>query len=516
VAARAVMVLGTASHVGKSLLVAALCRILRQDGVRVAPFKAQNMSLNSAVTPDGLEIGRAQAMQAEAAGIPASVDMNPILIKPNSDSGSQIVVGGRVWGDTTAADYHRRRTLEFFPLVKESYARLAAAYDVVVLEGAGSPAEFNLRDGDIVNMRMAEAADARCVLVGDIDRGGVFAALLGTLALLEPDERVRIDGFIINKFRGDAALLTPGVAEFERRIGLPCFGVVPYLRDVGLDEEDSVSFDVERVARRPAWQDPDGPSRRLRIAVVVMPHVSNATDFAALREEPDVELVFATAPEALAAADVVILPGTKTTLAARRWLADSGFDEPLRRAAFLFGICGGLQILGERIDDPLGVEGGGSADGLGFLPLRTTFAASKTTVLAHGVSAPNLFGLSMAPVPVRGYEIHMGESRAPAAALAFSTIRRENEISERSDGARSADGRVAGTYLHGIFDDDAFRHAFVRALREARGLLSPRALAARSSERERRFDRLAAHVRASLDLPALLGSVGRKEPHPIT
>jgi len=500
------MVLGTASHVGKTLLVAAFCRILRQDGVRVAPFKAQNMSLNSAATREGLEIGRAQALQAEAAGIPASVDMNPILIKPSSDTGSQIVVGGRVWGNATASDYHRRRTLELFPFVTESYARLARVYDLIVLEGAGSPAEFNLRDGDIANMRMAEAAGARCVLVGDIDRGGVFAAILGTLALLEPHERARIAGFIINKFRGDLSLLLPGVREFEERIGLPCFGVVPYLHDVGLDEEDSVAFEVERVARRAAWRDEDRPERRLRVAVVVLPHLANATDFAPLRDEPGVELVFALAPEALDGADVVILPGTKTTLAARRWLAGSGFDEPVRSAHLIFGICGGLQILGARIEDPLAVEGGGGADGLGLLPIFTTFAAAKTTTQAAGRLAASLFGRAAADVPVRGYEIHMGETRATGGRLPFSQIRRGDESSAVDDGARSEDGRIAGTYLHGIFDDDAFRHEFIRAARAARGLAPPRELAALAMQREARIDRLAAHVRASVDLAALVGS----------
>jgi adenosylcobyric acid synthase len=500
------MVLGTASHVGKSLLVAAFCRILRQDGVNVAPFKAQNMSLNSAATPDGLEIGRAQALQAEAAGIAASVDMNPILIKPNSDTGSQVVVGGRVWGTTTASEYHQRRTLELFPFVTESYARLARSHEVIVLEGAGSPAEFNLRDGDIVNMRMAEAADARCVLIGDIDRGGVFAALLGTLALLEPHERARIAGFIVNKFRGDVSLLLPGVAEFEKRIGLPCFGIVPYLRDVGLDEEDSVAFEVERVARRASWCDEDGPERRLRVAVVALPHLANATDFAPLRDEPGVEFVFALAPEALAGADVVILPGTKTTLAARRWLATSGFDDAVRAAHLVFGICGGLQILGARIEDPLEVEGGGGADGLGVLPVVTTFASAKVTTRATGRLTASPFGRDASDVPIRGYEIHMGETRAADGTPAFSRIRRGDESAWVDDGARSEDGRIAGTYLHGIFDADAFRHEFIRAARDARGLAPPRELAALAMQREARIDRLAAHVRASVDLAAFIGN----------
>ncbi len=281
--------------------------------------------------------------------------MNPVLIKPNTDTGAQIVVRGRVWGNVTAADFHRRRVTELFPLVCESYERLAAAYEVVVLEGAGSPAEFNLRDADIVNMRMAAAANARCVLVGDIDRGGVFAAILGTLELLEPGERARIAGFILNKFRGDPSLLMPGVAEFERRIGIPCFGVVPFLANVGLDEEDSVSFDDERIAYRAVW-DRGGwqPSRRLRIAVVALAQLANATDFSSLRDEPDVDLIYAMEPEALEGADVVIVPGTKSTIAARRRLTESGFDGAVRAAPLLFGICGGLQILGERIDDPFG------------------------------------------------------------------------------------------------------------------------------------------------------------------
>jgi adenosylcobyric acid synthase len=375
---------------------------------------------------------------------------------------------------------------------------------VIVLEGAGSPAEFNLRDSDIVNMRMAEAADARCVLVGDIDRGGVFASLLGTLALLEPHERARIAGFAINKFRGDVSLLLPGVAEFEKRIGLPCFGVIPYLRDVGLDEEDSVSFEVERVARRAAWSDEEAPERRLRIAVVALPHLANATDFATLRDEPGVELVFALEPAALSGADVVILPGTKTTLAARRWLQRSGFDDAIRGAHLVFGLCGGLQILGTRIDDPLGVEGGGTAQGLGLLSLATTFAAEKVTSLARGLAA-SPFGGGVADVPVCGYEIHMGETHGAGDVVPFARIRRGNESAWVDDGARSADGRIAGTYVHGIFDDDAFRHAFVRAARSARGLVPARELAALAAQREARLDRLAGHVRASLDLAALFG-----------
>jgi adenosylcobyric acid synthase len=502
------MVLGTGSHVGKSLLVTALCRILRQDGYNVAPFKAQNMALNSAATPDGREIGRAQALQAEAAGVAPSVDMNPILLKPTSDTGSQAIVLGRIWRDVSAADYHLRRVLDLFPLVCAAFDRLAKAHDIIVLEGAGSPAEINLRATDIVNMRMAEAADARCVLVGDIDRGGVFAALLGTLELLEPAERRRIGGFIINKFRGDITLLTPGIEMFEKRAGLPCLGVVPYLRDVGLDEEDGVAFGDLPAARRAAWADPEGPQRRLRIAVVPLPQIANFTDFDPLVREPGIELVYAFAPEALIGADVIVLPGTKSTLAALRWLKREGFISALRRAAhsaLLFGICGGLQLLGERIEDPFCVEGGGAADALGLLALRTVFGREKTTIQAIGhIAGARLFGVAIDEVAFRGYEIHNGETERGAGLAPFASIVRNGTQATLEDGAVSADGRVAGTYVHGLFDEDRFRHAFIASARTACGLAGRSDGAQVSSAREARIDRLAAHVRAALDIPQLL------------
>ncbi len=353
------MVLGTASHVGKSLLATALCRILADDGYRVAPFKAQNMSLNSAATPDGREIGRAQAMQAEAARIAPTVEMNPLLLKPMSDVGSQIVLLGRVHGVQRAAEYHRRRVDEFFPVVVEAYRNLAARHDVIVLEGAGSPAEINLKATDIVNMRMAEVADAACLLVGDIDRGGVFASLLGTLALLEPHERARVRGFVINKFRGDAALLAPGVAEIQRRIGVPSLGIVPWLHNVGLDEEDGVAFeDAPRVATRGWSAAVNDRSRALRVAVVALPYLANATDFAALAAEPSVDLAYAECAADLDGADVVVLPGTKDTLGALRWL-EGGVGEAVRafaRRKPVIGICGGYQILGLDVADPYGAK----------------------------------------------------------------------------------------------------------------------------------------------------------------
>ena len=504
--AHAIMILGTASHVGKSLLAAAVCRILADDGYRVAPFKAQNMSLNSAATPDGREIGRAQALQAEAARIAPSADMNPILLKPTSESGSQVVLLGRVHGVERAAEYHRRRVEEFFPVVVDAYRRLAARHDIVVIEGAGSPAEINLKATDIVNMRIAEAADARCLLVGDIDRGGVFGALLGTLELLDPAERRRVRAFAINKFRGDRALLAPGVSEMEQRIAIPCAGVVPWLRDVGLDEEDGVAFeDVPRVAGA-SWAKIDDGRRALRVAVVALPYLANATDFPALAGEPSVDLRYAERPEDLAHADVVIVPGTKDTLGALRWLRGTELACALTAFAargLVLGICGGLQILGRSVADPHGVEGGGALEGLGLLPLETVLAPEKITRQVRVRPRRDaFFGIANGEFRGSGYEIHMGRSNAHGPYEAFAEL--DCDDGSHSDGAVSTDRRVVGTYVHGLFADDAMRHAFVRAARAACGLRAATALAPHGADREARLDRLAEHVRSSLDLSALL------------
>ena len=314
------MVLGTASHVGKSVLTAGLGRVFAADGYRVAPFKAQNMSLNSAATPDGGEIGRAQALQADACRVVPCVEMNPVLLKPSTDTGAQVILLGKIWGQVTASDYHTRRVEQLFPEVLDAYRRLATHYELILLEGAGSPAEINLREHDIVNMRMAHAADAACILVGDIDRGGVFASLLGTLELLEPEDRARIRGFIVNKFRGDESLLRPGIAMIENRLGLPCLGVVPFLHDLGLDEEDGVALEDRPAAAR-RWKNLESRStRELRIGVIALPHMANFTDFDALALEPSISLAFVERPDEMAAADLVILPGTKQTLDDLRWL----------------------------------------------------------------------------------------------------------------------------------------------------------------------------------------------------
>src|SRR5579863_4607758 len=396
------MVLGTASHVGKSLVTAGLGRIFSDEGIRVAPFKAQNMSLNSAATPDGREIGRAQALQAEACRVVPCAEMNPILIRPSSDTGSQVVLLGRVWGQVTASDYHQRRVEDLFPAVLESYRILAARHHLILLEGAGSPAEINLRKHDIVNMRMAHAADASCLLVGDIDRGGVFAALLGTMELLEPEDRLRIRGFVINKFRGDVELLRPGVEMMEERLGIPCAGVVPFLQNLGLEEEDGVAMDDRRTVKR-AWQDTAegaSPERPLRIGVVAVPHMANFTDFDALAAEPSVSLAFLEDPADISLADVVVLPGSKQTLDDLDWLRECRFATHVAsHPGMLIGICGGFQMLGLSVEDPAGVESSGvprTIPGLGLLPVRTALRGQKTVRRAHGRtllwSAPSFSG----------------------------------------------------------------------------------------------------------------------------
>jgi adenosylcobyric acid synthase len=495
--ARAIMVLGTSSHVGKSLLTAALCRIFAQQGYSVAPFKSQNMSLNSAATIEGLEIGRAQALQAEAAGIAPSVHMNPILIKPSGDSSSQVVVQGKIWGQLTAADYHQRRVEELMPVVRESYQTLASSFQVIVLEGAGSPAEINLKRHDIANMRTAEMADAACLMVGDIDRGGVFASLLGTVELLDPDERSRIRGFCINKFRGDLSLLAPGVRMMEERLGKPCIGVVPYLPALMLEEEDSVG--LPPVARS-GWPQKDrAPDRALRIAVIALPSFSNFTDFDSLRAEPSIDLLFCRSAEFLQEADIVILPGSKQTMSDLEWMRKNGLDQAVRshaKAGLVVGICGGMQMLGQQLADPGGIERQGCMPGLGLLPISTTMQAQKVTRLCSGtLNSESLFGQAVRSGRVSGYEIHVGKTEYLAQSEPFATL-----SSGEQDGCISADRRILGTYLHGLFDDDCFRHQFLAAARSFHKLASPTVLTPWKAQREDSLDRLAGEVGRSLDM----------------
>jgi adenosylcobyric acid synthase len=476
------MLQGTGSHVGKSLLVAALCRVFREDGTDVAPFKAQNMALNAYVTRDGGEIGWAQAVQAEAAGLEPGVDMNPILLKPQT-GGSQVVVAGAARGTFSARAYYRRRA-ELWPAVRGAYERLARAHDLVVIEGAGSPAEPNLMAHDLANMAMARLARAPVLLVGDIDRGGVFASLLGTLALLPRRDRRRVAGFLVNKFRGDAALLAPGLEFLERRSGRPVLGVVPYLADLHLPEEDSVVLDERRPTAAAA-----------RVAVVRLPHVANFTDFAPLAADGAIGVRYARRPAELDDAALVVLPGTKDTLADLRWLHASGFAEALRahvaRGGRLAGICGGFQMLGRAVADPAGFEGGGRVAGLGCLPVTTVLERPKVTRRVRARLAGGATGFP-------AYEIHMGRTRAAGGpARPFAWVE-DGAGRVRPDGARTRSGRVWGTYLHGLFDAAEVRRALVPGAASAPGGgESYRAL------RERAYARLAAVVRDHVDVAAL-------------
>jgi adenosylcobyric acid synthase len=498
---RALHIQGTASHVGKSVLTAAFGCWLRGRGLNVAPFKAQNMSLNSFVTLRGEEIARSQATQAEALGLEPTADMNPVLLKP-LEHGCQVVVRGRGVGVMSIHDYYAYKP-HAWQAITASYDRLAAAHDAVVLEGAGSPAEINLKDHDLVNMRMAAHADAAVVLVADIERGGVFAQLVGTWELLEPHERDRVAGFIINKFRGDAGLLDSGLAYVRRRTGRPVLGVLPFDLSVQLDEEDSLG-----VADAPA-------TAEVEVAVLRLPGLSNFTDLAALARAPGVAVRYVSAADQLHRPDLVILPGTRTTLRALAWLRAAGLDRALARLAadaggpYLLGLCGGFQLLGRTIDDPTGVEGcGPRADGLGLLDVDTVFEPCKTLrrVEAEVVAANG----PARGCPVVGYEVHHGVSRRRPGAEPWLRLRRQPGGDTSEDGAVSHDGRVAGTYVHGLFDDARFCRALVAELRRRRGL-PPLAEDAWLSQRAfwaRRYDRLAGWLAAHCDLGPVAAALG--------
>nr|WP_246627362.1 cobyric acid synthase [Paenibacillus solanacearum] len=501
------MLQGTASDVGKSLLTAALCRILLQDGYRVAPFKSQNMSLNSYVTPDGKEIGRAQGMQADACRIAATTDMNPILLKPKKDMVSQVVVHGKPYRDLDARAYRERYLPEAEAVVKESLARLRQSYDIVVIEGAGSPAEVNLKDRDIVNMRLAGWADAPVLLVADIDRGGVFASLVGTLDILTPEERARVKGFVINKFRGDVTLLQPGIDWLEERTGKPVLGVIPYLPQLGLEDEDSASLDrrLAESGRMSASQErqPD----LLDIAVIRLPRISNFTDIDPLSFEPDVRLRFVTGAGDFGRPDAVIVPGSKNTIDDLLYLRHAGLDRKLAQYAedggFVTGICAGYQMLGEKLLDPLLVESGEpELRGIGLFPAQTEFAREKQTVRSEAMAS--LYGGEA--MPVHGYEIHMGQTEFTRPVRHPFEIVREDG-SRQEEGAATEDGRVWGTYLHGILHNDDFRRAWLNRVRLDKGLEPLPAELRFMERREAAFDRLADHVRAHLDLPQLYAMI---------
>ena len=471
--AKPIMIQGTMSNAGKSLLCAALCRIFHQDGYRVAPFKSQNMALNSFITDEGLEMGRAQVVQAEAACVKPSVLMNPILLKPTTDVGSQVIVNGEVRGNMRAADYFRYKT-ELIPDILRAYDTLAAENDILVIEGAGSPAEINLKSADIVNMGMAKMAGAPVLLVGDIDRGGVFAQLYGTVALLEPDERAMVKATVINKFRGDVSILAPGLDMLYDLVKVPCAGVVPYVH-VDIDDEDSLS---ERLTA--------GERKEIDIAVISLPRISNFTDFSPFSRFSAVSLRYVKNLFELGSPDLIILPGTKSTISDLNWMRQNGLEAGILKAASrgtpVFGICGGLQMLGTKIADPYETEGSGEIAGMGLLPVETVFAREKTRTQTEGVFR-DLEGL-YAPLNglfYRGYEIHMGQSGFDAPV-----IQREN---------------VCGSYIHGLFDENGIAEAIVRALYERAGLtFDENAVFDVHVYREAQYDKLADAVRGALDM----------------
>jgi len=503
--AKNLMILGTGSDVGKSVLVAGLCRILKQDGYRVAPFKAQNMALNSFITPEGGEMGRAQVVQAEAAGIEPHIDMNPILLKPTSNVGSQVILQGKVLGNFTAEEYYRKKP-DLVAHVMESYGRLESKYEVLLMEGAGSAAEINLRDKDLVNLSMAERVSAPVILVADIDRGGVFASIVGHMELFTPPERELVKGFIINKFRGDPALLRSGLEFIEARTERPVLGLVHYFNDIHIPEEDSVALDLKiRTAKK-------RPEEQVRIGVIRLPHISNYTDFDSLEQEPSVYLTYFNAPEQVFEMDLVILPGSKNTLNDLRYLYSQGLAEAIiafhARGGTVVGICGGYQMLGQKVLDPKGVESDlQEVAGLGLLEMETELLGDKvTTQVKARLLWPELAG----PEEIRGYEIHMGRSRSLGSATALLEISESNSRPVRvRDGLVSEDGRVWGTYVHGLFDNDSLRHRLISRFLRGNDLVPTKErLRSFHQWKEEQYNKLAAHLRNHLDMSSIYKVIG--------
>ncbi|MFR8549032.1 MAG: cobyric acid synthase [Lachnospiraceae bacterium] len=504
--ARTIMIQGTMSNAGKSLLAAGLCRIFHQDGYRVAPFKSQNMALNSFITEEGLEMGRAQVMQAEAAGIQPEVRMNPILLKPTNDTGSQVIVNGEVRGTMSARDYFKyKKTLR--PVVQETFDSLAADYDIIVIEGAGSPAEINLKSDDFVNMGMAKMADAPVLLVGDIDRGGVFAQLYGTVMLLDETERPLVKGLIINKFRGDKTLLDSGLETLEELCKVPVVGVAPYL-NISVEDEDSLSERFDRSQE----------AGLIDLAVVRVPRISNFTDFNPLENIPGVSLRYVKRPAELKDPDMILLPGSKNTMGDLRWLRESGMEAAILKQAakgkVIFGICGGYQMLGDTLHDPFGVEDGGSMKGMGLIPMDTEFTQNKTRTRAEGrfqTLSGDLGGMSGAAFS--GYEIHMGESRLKDGAYPVTYMDDTVSGEAKEDGGYCKN--VYGTYVHGIFDRETVTNALLRSLAEKKGIsMDQLAEMDYAAFKETQYDILADELRKNLDMKKIyeiLGLGGRQD-----
>ena len=493
--AQCLSILGTGSDVGKSIVVTALCRMFRNQGIDVAPFKAQNMSNNSYVTPEGGEIGRAQAVQAEAAKVELHTDMNPVLLKPSRDTEAQVVLHGKPVGNRDARDYFRDTTA-LRQEAEKSLLRLRQSHELTIMEGAGSCAELNLRKKDFVNFDMAHASDADVILVADIDRGGVFAQVIGTLDILNPQDRARVKGIIINRFRGDASLFDDGIRLIEERTQLPVLGLIPYFYAIEIDSEDGLPLDIIIDPKESLIKE------KINIAVIRLPHISNFTDFAPLCRESQVALHYLSKPRALSDYDAVLLPGTKNTRGDLQWLNEIGWADELSTYAnsggHLGGICGGYQILGETINDPHGVEGeAGSSNGLKVLPITSTLNKTKSVHRSEGISCNGGEAIS-------GYEIHMGESQATGEIESLLTIHSRDGVSTKvMDGARSPDGKIWGTYLHGIFDSPAFRHSYLQQLRPATTFES----AQDDAFRDQQYDLLAKHFSAHLKNDILDGMI---------
>lgn len=485
--AKVIMVQGTMSGAGKSLLTAGLCRIMKRDGYRVAPFKSQNMALNSFITEEGLEMGRAQVMQAEAAGVAPLVCMNPILLKPTNHTGSQVIVNGRVLGNMSAREYFEYKR-NLIPEVKKAFRKLAEFSDIIVVEGAGSPAEVNLRENDIVNMGLAEIIDAPVLLVGDIDRGGVFAQLLGTLMLLTEAEKKRVKGLVINKFRGDPSLLDPGIEILEKKGGIPVAGVVPCM-EIELEDEDSLTgrFDQKEKGR-------------IDIAVVKYPRISNFTDFNVFEQMPDVSVRYVTTPEELGRPDLVFLPGSKNTMGDLNWMRQNGLEDAVKKLAenvTVCGICGGYQMLGVQILDPEGLESGGTMKGMGLLPIVTTLQGSKVRCQVHGtINHMEGFFSVLSGLAYDGYEIHMGKS-----------VRDGSENKEVDTVFMSGERKnVYGTYVHGIFDKGMTAMALVKALANQKGIaLESESCVDYKEYKEKQYEKLADILSEYLDMEGIYG-----------
>ena len=499
--AKSIMVQGTASSVGKSIITAGLCRVLMQDGYKVAPFKSQNMALNSFITEDGKEMGRAQVVQAEAAGIEPSVEMNPVLLKPTTDKKSQVILNGEVYKNMSAVEYHNFKP-ELTGMVREIYSSLASKHDCIVIEGAGSPAEINLRDKDFVNMGMAEIADAPVILVGDIDRGGVFAALAGTMLLLTESERRRVKGVIINKFRGDIEILKPGLQMLEDIIHIPVLGVLPYTK-LDIDDEDSLT---EKFTQKKK-----GNKEEIDVAIIKLPHISNFTDFNALEQTEGVRVRYVERPEDLQEPDLILLPGSKNSMEDLMHIRKNGIEAEIKKlhqkGTCVFGICGGFQMLGREIHDPFCLESDLlKLDGLGLLDTKTVFQQKKVTTQVNGIISEDnglLDGLKGADI--KGYEIHMGETEQLGECVPYLTIHKSSEgNSQWVGGVRNIAGNVFGTYIHGIFDNTAFTTRFINNMRKAKGMEQIREYEKSYKEyKEQQYDKLADMLRENLDMKTI-------------